>query len=158
MTANYLLTRKRTSPNTNQHPGQRWSATHACSPEPVPGVSAGKGKKPLPRSAAGTPAGRRGGHMLVKVLIRRRFKKGTKAEVAALITRFRAGAVNQPGYICGETLTDVEDPQVKLVIATWKDLASWQTWRNSSTRREFEAMLDVFQDNPTEYATYVLDG
>jgi len=96
--------------------------------------------------------------MLVKVLIKRRFKRGKEAEVAALITKFRAGAVNQPGYICGETLSDIEDPQVKLVIATWKDFPSWQAWKDSPTRREFEAMLDIFQDSPTEYAAYVLDG
>ena len=96
--------------------------------------------------------------MLVKVLIKRKFKKGMEEEVSRLITRFRTGAVGQPGYICGETLSDVNNPQVKLIIATWRDRAAWHAWRDSATRKEFESMLTLFQDGPTEYATYVLDG
>ena len=42
--------------------------------------------------------------MLAKVLIKRRFKKGTNKEVRALLNEFRAGAMNQPGYITGQTL------------------------------------------------------
>ena len=96
--------------------------------------------------------------MLVKILIKRRFKKGMEEEVSRLITQFRAGAVSQPGYICGETLSDVGDPQVKLVIATWKDQASWLAWKDNPTRKEFEAMLAIFQEGPTEITTYTLSG
>ena len=42
--------------------------------------------------------------MPAKILIKRQFKDGSIREVSALLNEFRSGAMNQPGYISGETL------------------------------------------------------
>lgn len=94
--------------------------------------------------------------MAVKVLIRRKFKKGTQKEVAALLNEFRSGAMNRPGYISGETLHDVDDSRVMLVISTWENLESWAAWRDHSTRITFERMLEVYQEGATQYDVFQL--
>lgn len=94
--------------------------------------------------------------MLAKILIKRRFKKGCNKEVLALLNEFRAGAMNQPGYISGETLVDSRDPQTLLVIGTWQDMDSWHRWKENRARRTFEAMMEIYQEGPALYEEYFL--
>ncbi|MDZ7599145.1 MAG: antibiotic biosynthesis monooxygenase family protein [Desulfobacterales bacterium] len=94
--------------------------------------------------------------MLAKILIKRRFKKGCNKEVLALLNEFRAGAMNQPGYISGETLVDSRDPQTLVVIGTWQDMDSWHRWKENRARRTFEAMMEIYQEGPALYEEYFL--
>jgi len=94
--------------------------------------------------------------MPIKVLIQRKFKPGTQKEVAALLNEFRAGAMNRPGYISGETLFNIDDPHVMLVISTWNELENWMAWRDHTTRITFERMLEVYQDGSTRYNVFRL--
>jgi len=94
--------------------------------------------------------------MVAKILISRHFQKGKRNEIFALFKRFRSAVLNQPGYISGETLTEDNDPQHMLVISTWEDMESWHNWKQSNERKEFEAMLQLFQEGPTEYKEYLL--
>jgi len=94
--------------------------------------------------------------MVAKILIRRRFKVGKRKEIFALFKKLRSAALSQPGYISGETLLEHNDPQHMLVITTWENIESWHTWINSSKRKEFDAMMEIYQDGPTEYEEYLL--
>jgi len=94
--------------------------------------------------------------MVAKILIRRRFKKGKTREIFTLLKDFRAAALNQPGYISGETLIEHNDSQHMLVIGSWENLESWHSWKKSKKRKEFEAMLEIYQEGPTEYEEYLL--
>jgi len=94
--------------------------------------------------------------MLVKIFIKRRFKRGKVKEISALLREFRSGAMNRPGYVSGETLVSYNDPQDVLVIGTWQDMESWLAWKATKTRQNFEAMLEVYQEGPTTYEAYVL--
>ena len=61
--------------------------------------------------------------MIVKVMIKRKIKEGKAREVFALLNKFRSEAMNQKGYITGETLINHDNPREILVIAmcrTWK--------------------------------------
>jgi antibiotic biosynthesis monooxygenase (ABM) superfamily enzyme len=94
--------------------------------------------------------------MQARILIKRRFKRGNREQILALLRQFRSAALSQPGYISGETLSAGEDPQVVLVIGTWDDLASWKKWETSTTRKALEQMLDAYQEEPTEYQEFVV--
>ncbi len=92
--------------------------------------------------------------MLTKVLIIRRFRKGNEREILHLLNNLRAAAMNMPGYVSGITMTSAEDPQKMLVISTWEKLDNWLKWKQSADRKQFEAMLEIYQEQPAEYETY----
>ena len=94
--------------------------------------------------------------MNAKILIKRKFKKGKQKEIIALLRELRGGALHQPGYISGETLTSSEDPQVLMVIGTWQDMESWYNWKQNSTRQTLEKMMETYQEKSTEYQEYTL--
>ena len=92
---------------------------------------------------------------MAKVLIKRHAKKEMAMEVFKQLRRIRGKAINQEGYISGETLIDSEDPQKILVISTWGSLESWHSWRENEERRSMNAELDEYLEGPTEYETFV---
>ena len=96
--------------------------------------------------------------MQAKILIKRKFNKGKKREIIALLKELRAMALQQPGYISGETLSAVDHPQTLMVIGTWQDMESWHNWRENDTRKTLERMLTTYQDGSTEYQEFTLGG
>lgn len=92
--------------------------------------------------------------MAVKVLISRRCQEGTMLDVLLVLSELRSLAVAQPGYITGETLYGLEDPDKLLVISTWEDLDSWRAWRDHAARREVEAKAERYLWGPASYDTF----
>ena len=94
--------------------------------------------------------------MQVKIIIQRKFKKGKKREIIALLRELRSGALQQPGYVSGETLTSEEDPQTLVVISSWQNMESWISWRENNTRKTLEKMLETYQETSSEYQELTL--
>lgn len=94
--------------------------------------------------------------MAVKVIIKRRFREGRAKEVFALLKKFRSEAMYQDGYITGETLTGLDDPQKVLVIATWQSIDNWHKWKEDSGRKANETLLEQYLEGPAEYEVYAL--
>jgi heme-degrading monooxygenase HmoA len=95
-------------------------------------------------------------HMIAKIIIKRRFKEGHNRQIVALLNELRSHAMNQHGYISGETLSTSKMRNRLVVIATWQSMEDWHRWRESRDRNKYEAMLEVYQDGPTEYEEYFL--
>ena len=94
--------------------------------------------------------------MNAKILIKRKFRPGKQKEIIALLRELRSGALNQPGYISGLTLTSTQDPLVMTVIGTWQDMDSWHKWKQNRTRQTLEQMLETYQEESTAYDEYVV--
>ncbi len=94
--------------------------------------------------------------MVVKVLIKRHIKKGKTKGVFALLNKHRASAMNQKGYVTGETLISYNNPHRLVVISTWQSIENWLTWKENKERRANEAKLEQFLESPTEYDEYIL--
>ena len=93
--------------------------------------------------------------MAVKVLIKRHIKEGKSKEVFALLNKTRSAAMNQKGYITGETLISHYDPHRVIVISTWQTIDNWLAWRDNEERKAHEAKLEQYLEFPTEYEEYV---
>lgn len=93
--------------------------------------------------------------MLVKIFMRRRMKEGNLNNIFALIRKIRAIAMNQHGYISGETLVDYNDPKETLVISTWQSMEDWMKWNENPLRKEIEVQLEELLEKPTEYKVFV---
>jgi heme-degrading monooxygenase HmoA len=63
-------------------------------------------------------------------------------------------ASRYPGYISGETLQNVEEPEEYLVISTWKSLAAWKVFFADPKRKAFQDRIDLLQARTTEYKIY----
>ena len=94
--------------------------------------------------------------MIAKILIKRRFKEGHTPQIVALLNEIRTLALSQPGYMSGETLVKSGYPNNMVVVSTWQNIEAWYQWRDSDDRKKFEAMLEMYQERPTEFDEYLL--
>lgn len=94
--------------------------------------------------------------MLAKILIKRKFKAGNEEQIASLLNDLRSRALLQPGYVSGLTLISPTNSNHSLVIATWKDLKSWHAWKSNMERKNFEDMIEIYQEEPTRYEEFIL--
>lgn len=94
--------------------------------------------------------------MIAKILIKRKFLKDKTNEIVSILNNLRFIAMEQTGYISGETLINLKNPSNKAVLCTWKTMEDWLTWKEKPERKKLDAMLEVFQVGPTEYEEYLM--
>jgi heme-degrading monooxygenase HmoA len=93
--------------------------------------------------------------MIVKVMIKRKIREGKAREVFTLLNKFRSDAMNQKGYISGETLINHDRPREILVISMWQNMENWINWRENPERKANEKLLERWLEEPTIYESYV---
>jgi heme-degrading monooxygenase HmoA len=92
---------------------------------------------------------------MVKVMIKRHLKEGKAKDVFSLLKEQRVNAMNQRGYLKGETLMSYQNPRCLLVISSWQSMENWLSWKESEERIANEAKLEQFLESPTEYDEYI---
>jgi heme-degrading monooxygenase HmoA len=93
--------------------------------------------------------------MAVKIIIKRRVPKEKESKLLPLLIEMRSRATAQPGYISGETLRNVRDPEEYVVISTWQFEDVWKVWESSKEREEIQEKIDALLGKKTEYAIYL---
>ena len=93
--------------------------------------------------------------MAVRVIIDRKVKKGKAAELSTLLRELRSKAMPAKGYISGETLRSLDDPQNYVVITTWQSAADWKTWEKDPERRKIQSRIEKLMSRPTRARIYV---
>ena len=94
--------------------------------------------------------------MAVKVFIKRFVQENKSEQVFELLRRLRREAINQPGYISGETLVNHYNPQVMVVISIWQTIEDWNNWQERNKRIEIDAALEKLLNEPAQYEVYDL--
>ena len=93
--------------------------------------------------------------MAVEVIIQRTFKNIEQAQkLVPLILQLRSRATIQPGYITGQTLRCLNCSGEYLVISTWNSMSDWETWFNTTERKELQAKIDDLLGEETRYRFY----
>lgn len=92
--------------------------------------------------------------MMVKVVLARRVPKEKEAELRALLVRMRTLAMAQPGYVSGETLVSLDDPEQILVISCWYSLEAWHQWLDSNARKIAQKEVDELLGQGTNYQVF----
>lgn len=92
--------------------------------------------------------------MPVKILIKRYIQEHKMEAALSLLKQFRANAMEQPGYISGETLKNHYDPRSITVVSTWETVEDWISWQESDTRARREAQLEELLEQSTKYEIY----
>ena len=99
--------------------------------------------------------------MIVRVIMTRKMGKfGRDLDVSLLpilsemLVELRSIANRQAGYISGETLRNVNNPEEYVVISTWRSLEDWERWFANEKRAELEGKVDALIGSPTIYKIY----
>ncbi|MBW1777618.1 MAG: antibiotic biosynthesis monooxygenase [Deltaproteobacteria bacterium] len=93
--------------------------------------------------------------MPVKVIIRRPASAETDVFMAPLLEELRKKAMQQKGYISGETLKRVDGPAETMVISTWRSMEDWKNWMASRERIDIQNKIDTLIGKETLYEIYV---
>jgi len=99
--------------------------------------------------------------MIVRVIMTRKIARHGKGldvsllpVLSELLMELRTIANQQPGYISGETLRNVHEPEEYVVISTWRSIEDWQRWFANEKRAELEGKVDALIGSPTTYKIY----
>ena len=92
--------------------------------------------------------------MAVKVLIKRSVPQDKARALIPLVRQMRASAATQPGYITGETLRSLDNPEEFLVISTWQASEDWKNWLQSEERNKVQSKIDDLLGGETNYEIF----
>jgi heme-degrading monooxygenase HmoA len=95
--------------------------------------------------------------MAVKIIIKRIVPKNKAEALKPLLQKLRNLAMQQPGYISGETFKRIDRPGESLVVSTWQSMDNWREWVLSDERQGTQAKIDHLLGEKTEYEIYMYD-
>jgi heme-degrading monooxygenase HmoA len=86
---------------------------------------------------------------MIKVMVEWRCKPGKMKALEGMIQDLRAKAMRKTGYISGETLKGVDDPNAYMVVSTWTRPLAWENWERSRERQEIIQLIapNVIEDS-----------
>ena len=94
--------------------------------------------------------------MSIKVIIKRKWQVDKPEELLPLLAALRATARKQPGFISGETLRSLDDPEDYLVISIWETADDWKKWIQNKKRRDLQGKVDSLIGEKTFYGVWEL--
>ena len=92
---------------------------------------------------------------MIKVLIKRRIKKGKKEEYNNALGDVKADLKEFPGFLSGEVMVGLEDSFNILVIATWQSKKDWMAWLESTARAKLLNRLEDILESHEEVECYL---
>jgi heme-degrading monooxygenase HmoA len=93
--------------------------------------------------------------MAIRILITRVVDPGSEFKLNNLLWQLRAKAMQAKGYISGETLRSLDDPNSFLVISTWNSLDDWKAWETDRERKVIQDEIDKLLRFPSKTQLYI---
>jgi heme oxygenase (mycobilin-producing) len=93
--------------------------------------------------------------MAVKIIIDRKVKKGKESDLAKWVRELRGKAISCKGYVSGETLRALDDPNNYIVISTWQSVEDWINWEKDPERKRIHTKIEKLMSRPSESRIYV---
>ena len=95
--------------------------------------------------------------MAVKIIIKRIVPQNKKEALKPLLQKLRNLAMQQSGYISGETFKRIDRPGESLMVSTWQSMEDWRVWVMSDERRGTQEKIDHLLGEKTDYEVYTYD-
>jgi len=92
--------------------------------------------------------------MSIQVMIKRKLKIQKPKELMPLLEELHTHALEQAGYISGETLQSIDNPDVFIVVSKWETAEDWNKWLNHKERRDIQGRVDSLIGEKTFYEVY----
>jgi heme-degrading monooxygenase HmoA len=93
--------------------------------------------------------------MAIRVIIEREIEPGNEIKFLQILIQLRGRAIQEKGYISGETLRALDDPNKYIIVSTWNNVEDWKSWENSPKRKEIEKELDRFLRGQSKSNIYI---
>ena len=93
--------------------------------------------------------------MAIRILISRVVDPGNEVKLNTLLWQLRAKAMQAGGYISGETLRSLDDPNSFLVSSTWNSLDEWKAWEANRERKALQDEIDRLLRFPSKTQLYI---
>ena len=93
--------------------------------------------------------------MAIRVIIERKTIPGNELLLNDMLMKLRTRAMTAKGYISGETLRSLDDPNSYLVISTWDSVEDWNAWTKRKEREELQAKIDALLEVPSVHRVFV---
>lgn len=71
---------------------------------------------------------------MIYVLVERHIAEGMESTYAAAYKKTLEAAHRAPGFVSGETLTDIQRPNHHYLLSKWRSLHDWKHWYYSDAR------------------------
>ncbi len=94
---------------------------------------------------------------MIKVLIERDCQPGKEKQLRELLIELRMIAMQQPGYISGETLRELINPSQFKVISSWTTLEAWKSWQRSQQRLLIEEKMESVTNDGRKFCILTVD-
>ena len=95
--------------------------------------------------------------MAVKIIIKRIVPQNKAEALKPLLQKLRNLAIQQPGYISGETFKRIDRPGESLVVSTWQTIDDWTAWVLRNERIRAQEKINHLLGEKTEYEIYTFD-
>lgn len=87
--------------------------------------------------------------MTVRLMVERKVIPGAQEELSELLRELRSRAVRQAGFISGETVVDLFNPQIFMTISNWASVGVWQRWEKNPDRLRIVKRINaLLQSDP----------
>ena len=80
---------------------------------------------------------------MIKVIIERVLADDMESTYDFEIRKSLTAILTAKGYISGASYTNVDNPNVRTIITNWDNVACWNRWHKSKTRREVNKAINL---------------
>ncbi len=91
---------------------------------------------------------------MIKVLIERQVPEELTEQYLILARQALTLSMQGSGFISGEVLHDINNPERRLVIASYRTIQDWDRWYNSEQRREIMDQLGPMLEHEEKICIY----
>ena len=92
--------------------------------------------------------------MTIRILIKRTVPEEKARDLIPKFKKIRQLAVQQNGYISGETLRSYNNPEEFLIISSWQSVADWEKWLKNEERQEMQDEIDQLLGGKTRFEIF----
>jgi heme-degrading monooxygenase HmoA len=94
---------------------------------------------------------------MIRVTIEHHCQPGKEKQLRDMLIELRTMAMQQPGYISGETLRELINPSLFKVISTWSELEDWKKWQGSQERLLIERKMNSITNDGRKLRIFTED-
>ena len=90
--------------------------------------------------------------MSITALIIRQYKEREieVREANRINLQLRALATVQPGFISGQSMFSIDNPNKIFVLSKWNEREDWENWTATASRKDFYKKIEKLLESPEE--------